>query len=149
MADNSIREQLLVVTQNLIEAAGIFNAVKRIRLSHSQLSEFASTQFPVAAIVGGLPVPVPHEATRGIPKDVFIMDLQVQLFVYLLAREDFDTEISSMADDVWRILQTDQSRDNLSFETLVTPAAPVHMFAPYAGFSFLINYKYQTDTGGI
>lgn len=149
MAENSIREQLLVSNKTLIESMGIFNSVKRCRLTHADLCNFAVTQFPVVAIVGGLPTPTPHQATRGVPKDVYIMNLEIQLYVYLQAMDDFDSDISSLADDLWRELNTDQSRNTLAFETLITPAKPIHLYAPYAGFQYLINHKYQTTTGGI
>ncbi len=149
MADNSIREQLLVKNKELIDSLGVFNAVKRCRLTHADLCNFAQTQFPVAAIIGGLPMPKPHEAMRGVPKDVFIMDLEIQIYVYLHILDDFDSLISSVADDLWRILHVDQSRGDLAFETLIKPAKPIHLYSPYAGFQFLINHKYQTTTGGI
>lgn len=149
MAANSIREQLIESDKALLESLGIFNAVKRVRLSHADLCNFAQTQFPVLAIVSGLPQPIPHESTRGIPKDVFIMDLEIQLYVYLHILDDFDTLVSSVMDDMWNILNTDQSRGGLTFETLIKPAKPIHLYSPYAGFTLTINHKYQTDTGGI
>lgn len=149
MAENSIREQLILSNESLLTSLGIFNGIKRVRLSHSDLSEFAHPQFPVLAIVGGLPQPDPHEVSRGVPKDIFQMKLVIQLFVYIHERNDFDTMISSIMDDMWRILHTDQTRGNLTYETIIKPAKDVYAYAPYAGFQMLIEHKYQTGIGGI
>ena len=65
MAKNSKREQIIVYHVNMVSKIPSIKYVTRTQKSLSELAAFAITQFPVAAVVGGLPVPL--EKTPSLP----------------------------------------------------------------------------------
>lgn len=151
MADNSKRERLIIANKDLIDSVETIKTVLRVRPTYSDLQNFAQTQFPVAAIVGRLPVPEPKDDTRTGTHEQFIMELKVDAFIYLQVNDDADTEISDFADDLWEVLlSADQKRGMKEcFFTEVTLHEKIHVYRPFAAFQVTITHKYITDTGGI
>ena len=90
MAKNSKREQILVYHQNyLIGRVNSINTVVRVMPNYSDLQQFAVTQFPLAAIVGRLPVPIEKVSSRdGSAVDIIISSLKIDNFIYMQEKEN-------------------------------------------------------------
>ena len=102
MGTNSIREQILDYHVTQLKKLSSITTVKRVMQTYSTLGEFAVTQFPVAAVVGGLPVPNEKMSDRARHNvDVIISDLAIETYIYIQNNDDPDQELSNIADDVW------------------------------------------------
>lgn len=152
MAENSKRERIL---EELKERCGLIpeiNQVKRVRPSLSDLSNFPSTIFPLAAITAGLPQPSrPHKAAtkKGVVTDYYISNLDVEIVVYDTENVEPDSRISFLADELWRVLQGNQTLDGLLLEMDIVPHPVTGVFHPYIAFKFVLKIKYSHTIGGI
>jgi len=149
MADNSLREQIILSDIVLLEQIAGVKTVKRTMQSYSDLERFAVTQFPVVAVVGELPVPSNKINARNGQVDQCISSLSVNLYVYLQANENADTEISSLLDDIWVKMYEDPTRSSLVMLTTIDIDKGSEYFNPFAAFKLTINHMYQHSTGGI
>ena len=84
MAKNSIREQILVYHEKyLIGKVKSISHVVRVMPKYSDLQNFAVPQFPVAAVVGRLPVPNEKISSRdGSSVDLIISLLKIDNFIF-------------------------------------------------------------------
>ena len=151
MAANSTREQIILATVELCRTIpGIkTNSLVRTLQAHSDLQEFANTQFPVCAIVGRLPVPDGKPSGRGPRIDQVRYSLTIDCLIYLQVNQNMDSLISSVADDLVRILWTDQTRGGLVIETLVELKDKLSIWRPFAAFQATVTHKYIKGIGGI
>lgn len=150
MADNSLRERIIEANKVLVESLTGIKTVTRTIPEYSQLQDFALTQLPVAAVVGRLPVPKgkPTGRRAGDVEQVRSR-LRVDIFVYLESNVNADTAISSLLDDLWRVLWTDQTRGGLTLDTEVTMQEDSQRWAPFMAFRVAVFHHYIHDTGGI
>lgn len=152
MADNSIREQILVGLKTGLETLDSIKTVVRRQPSNiEELKAYAATQLPLAAMIGGVPVPMEHRTTRqkGNHVDVFKSTLQVEFFFYFMNRVDPDTQLSSILDDFWVLMYGDQTRSDLAISTDLEPRVSVAVWDPYVAFSVVAKIVYIHQIGGI
>lgn len=152
MADNSIREQILKKLVSKMEDIPAISTVKRVQPSDiKELQNYASTELPLVSVVGSLPDPQPHVSTRrrGDIDDLFNSELSVQITVWFMNRVDPDSQLSSLADDIWSKLYEDQLLDGLTISLSVHPRVEVAVWDPYVGFNVVVKTNYIHGTGGI
>ena len=146
MGKNSIREQILVNIQKTIEGMDIFKTV--LRVFTKDIDSFAETQFPVAVIEGGLPVPVPHFSktkSGGMPAQFRSM-LPVMIYVFAKENTNPDSVISDLSDELWKELYNDPKRGGLAVSTIIQPETEVMILLPYVRFGFRCEVYYIHDT---
>lgn len=152
MADNSRREQLLL---KLVEELEELSAIKQVtRVQPNTLDDirrYSSQQMPLVAVIGGVPQPREHKSSRhsgGV--DIVISDLMVELFIYFMDNKTPDSTLSSLLDDIWARLYSNQT---LGFKfchgLTINPKVEVAAWAPYVAFSLSVTITYQHTTGGI
>ena len=150
MAANSKRERIILADVAIVETIDAITTTVRTLQSYSDLESFAITQFPVAAIVGRLPVPNnKHSRRYSAAVDQCISDLRVDIFVYFMNNEDADTQLSSLLDDLFAALYTNQSRNDLCLSTVLELTENNEVWHPFAAFKLTCVHTYQHDTGGI
>lgn len=151
MAKNSIREQLLEYhRKTLIGKVKLIKTVIRTMPKYEDLDNFAATQLPVAAVVGRLPVPVEKVSSRdGSAVDIIISNLKIETIVYFQEKENPDSELSWLLDDVWVKLYSDVTYNSLALGTILEPSEDVVYWEPYVAFKVISNVRYQHTTGGI
>jgi len=150
MGTNSKREQILVYHAAQLGQLSSITTVKRTLQSYADLARFAVTQFPVAAVVGGLPVP--NEKMSGRVRstvDVIISDLNVDTYIYIQDNENPDTKLSEVADDVWVKLYSFPTYNGLAFGTILNFEATPEYWEPYLAFKITSTVTYKHSTGGI
>jgi len=151
MAANSKREQIILADVALIEQVTSIKTVRRSMQMYSQLEDFTNQQFPVAAIVGRLPVPDNHIIRQTGHVDYCVSELRVDIYIYFVEAdiEQMDTEISNMVDDLWAKLYTDPTRGGVCITTTVSMDENVGVLRPYAAFNLIVSHQYQHTIGGI
>jgi hypothetical protein len=150
MSANSKRERIIEANLCLVESLSSIKTAQRTIPNYSDLQNFAITQLPVAAVVGRLPVPVEKHSGRRSAEVLQVRSkLVVDVFVYLQANENADTEISALMDDLWVALYADQSRGALVLSTEIVPEENTQYYAPFAAFKLSVVHYYIHDIGGI
>jgi len=149
MAANSKREQIIISDFNLVQAVPSIKSPIRTLPEYAELTCYAQTQFPVCAVVGRMPVPNEKFSQRGVAVDQIRSEIKVDIFVYLQVNEDADSLISSVADDLFKQLYTDESRGKLVYETTIKIKEKVNIWNPFVAFQMTAIHKYIHDTGGI
>ena len=151
MAKNSIREQILVYHEKyLIGKVKSINTVKRVMPSYSDLQQFAVTQFPLAAVVGGVPVPERKMSSRdGSGVDILISSLKIDNYIYLQQKEDPDSTLSDIMDDVWVKCYSNVTYGGLVLSTELLPEQETAYWEPYVAFKITSEVKYSHTVGGI
>lgn len=152
MANNSIRERIISGIETSLNTLSSVKTVERVLPSDvSALNNYAATQLPLAVVIGGVPDPDPHVVGRspgGV--DVVLSMLKVDIYVYYIARVDTaDTLLSSLLDDVWVLLYSDQTREGLAIQTKIKPEMEVMSWEPYMAFKITAEIKYKHSIGGI
>lgn len=153
MANDSKRECIIRTVMDELESLSIIKTVVRGKKTHQDLQQFALPQFPVAAVVGGLPRPVEKKSSRvrgGV--DLIKSTLAISVFVYdqvNVIDDDTEEKISSIADDVWRVLYADPLKNNLCLETLLTIEDDPEYWEPFLAIRIVVNSIYLHTTGGI
>lgn len=151
MARNSIREQLLVYhVKYLIGKVNSIQTVVRTMPNVSDLQQFAVSQFPLAAVVGRVPVPQEKISSRdGSAVDIIISNLRIDNFIYLQTREEPDSALSSIIDDVWVKCYSDVTYNGIALGTVLEVTEDVEYYDPYIAFRLTSIVKYKHSTGGI
>lgn len=149
MAENSKRERIILSNIDILSNVLIIKTIKRTLQSYSDLQRFATTQLPLIAVVGGLPVPVDHIKTRDMSVDQIISSLSIKLYVYFNANIDTDKIVSDLLDDIWKALYSNQSRDGLCLTTRITADQDYEYWAPYGAFGVTVIHKYKHNIEGI
>jgi len=150
MAANSLREQIIVAVVTELEGISTIKTVERRLPSKQDLDNFAITQFPVIAVVSGLPKPVEHKVTRDpAAKDVFLSELKMELYGYFQDNVNPDTTLSSLLDDIWVALYADPGKGGLVIETDLMPEIHQDFWDPFYAFKLDVILKYKHTTGGI
>lgn len=149
MATNSKREQIIVANKTLVESISSISTVTRTLQDYSDLQEYASTQFPVCAVVGRLPKFDEKLSRRTCVVDKVKAELKIDFYVYIHANVNPDTQVSTIADDLFAKLYTDQTRGNLVTKTLVKLEENLNYWSPFVAFKGTVIHEYYHDTTGI
>jgi len=151
MAKNSKREQILVYHKKyLIGKVSSISHVVRVMPQYADLQHFAVTQFPLAAVVGKLPVPVEKISGRdGSAVDIIISSLKIENYVYLQERENPDSLISNIVDDVWAKCYSNVTYGGLVLSTTLDVSEDIEYWDPFIAFKLTTEVKYKHSTGGI
>ena len=145
------REKIVEYILDTLGSLQNITHVERRLPSYERLQEFAETQFPVVAVVAGLPVPVEKISPRGGKGviDLVISQMDVELFVYLMDNENADASISDLLSSIWAALLTDESQGDLVLGTKLLPERASEYFQPYVAFKVTVSMKYVHNKGGI
>ena len=153
MASDSKRERLIVSVVQALKGLADVKEIRRQRPDLDQLKELPNTLLPLLAVTAGLPVPDRHWNERQPTRtaDMFKSDLLVEAVLYDLLYEDseYDSRVSSLADDMWVILHADQTWGKLAVQTTVDPDAEVAVWDPYLAFKMKLTITYIHGIGGI
>lgn len=150
MADDSKREQIILRVIEEVKGLESIKSVVRKLQAYSDLGEFAITQLPVVAVVGRLPVPDAHVSGRyKVRVDTVISELVVDLYVYFQNRDNPDSMLSSLVDDLWSKLNEDQAKNNLVISTLLRMTENPEYWDPFVAFKVSCDFKYIHTMGGI
>ena len=149
------REQVISKVKAAVDAVGSLEKVVRRVPSYERLTElqqFASVQFPLAAIEAGIPVPN-EKASSRIPAalDLVISELSIKINVYLLDNDadTMDTSISTLLSTMWAALLEDPTFDDYVLETRLVPNADTEFWHPFVAFQIVVKVKYTHSTGEI
>jgi len=158
VAENSKRERILVKVVALVDGIAAINYTTREQPADpKELTNYPVTRFPMAAITGGLPVPVERDSQRPggqLMKAVSNMGIDIVVYgqygVTGAGAQNPDTIISNLADELWRVLQAEPT---LGFKWVlgldISPQPVKAVFRPYFAFSFTATITYVHDKGGI
>ena len=151
MAKNSKREQILVYHEKyLIGKVKSIKTVLRSMPIYATLQEFAITQFPIAAVVGRLPVPIEKVSSRdGSAVDIIISSLNIDNYIYIQEKENPDTVISDIMDDIWAKCYSDVTYNGLALSTILKVHEEPEYWDPFTAFRLTSQVRYKHDTGGI
>lgn len=155
MAVNSIREQIIKHIVAALEAITrddlpVIAKVARNKLGFDELKSVPATQLPYVAVTAGLPSGEPKFSTRNQAIiDKFQSELVVSLTVYGQDNVTPDESIASLADDVWKAVFTDPSRNGLALQTTIRPEMETGVFDPYYAFNMDVVVIYIHDRSSI
>ena len=134
----------------LIGKVSSISHVVRVMPQYADLQHFAVTQFPLAAVVGKLPVPVEKISGRdGSAVDIIISSLKIENYVYLQERENPDSLISNIVDDVWAKCYSNVTYGGLVLSTTLDVSEDIEYWDPFIAFKLTTEVKYKHSTGGI
>jgi hypothetical protein len=153
VAENSKRERLIKEVINRMKTVPVIDVVRRAKQTRASLQEFALPQFPIAAVVGGLPKPVEKKSSRRVAGvDLITSTLPIEIYVYDMYNQiddDLDSKVSSMADDIWKVLYAEPTYGGLAIQTLLTIQYDPEYWDPFLAFNLTVNIKYLHTTEGI
>ena len=148
MAANSKRERILQDIITAVEGlAWVGDIVREQPAEPGDLADYAQSQFPLVAVVGQLPRP--QQTRRAGKGREYVSELEVGLFVYAMEARTPDTELSSLADDLWRVCLADPTRNGTATDTQVLPETEKATYSPYVAFSLVLSITYIHDATGI
>lgn len=153
MASGSEREKILSKLKSIIENISSIKYVQRKVISSTEeLLEIPFTQFPYVCITGGLPVSKDPGSPRlyaSAESSKVRSILRIEVRTYGYNRVSPDTEISSIADDIWAGLYADPTIDGLAESALVKPMPTVYFFDVFFRFDMILDVEYIHGTDGI
>ena len=150
MATDSIREQIIKYHESQLKSLNSITTVTRVMPTFEEVLNFAVTQFPVAAIVSGLPVPSEKMSSRNRSDvDIIISDLKIDTFVYVSDNVNPDEKMSSVANDVWVKLYSFPTYNALAFGTILNFSGRPEYIKPILAFKITSTVTYKHSTGGI
>lgn len=117
-----------------------------------ELMQYPQTHLPVAAVIGSLPETEPHISSQGgkggLPMK-FNSTLTVSIYVYFNSNKEPDTVLSEIANDLWKALFKETTRNGNAVKTTISPDPGVgRLGSSYYGFVFnvKVNYIHGTDS---
>lgn len=160
MAEDSLREQIIVANLDKLKELITIKTFQRVRPAFNDLGNFSGEQFPVIATHAGLPKPVEKVSSREPGRvDLFRSELLISLFCYAMENVDPDTKISDLADDIWAKLYEDvtleafgtnpHTNQGLTLGLAISPEVQTGIWDPYIVFRMDCTYTYVHGTGGI
>ena len=150
MTTSSIREQIIDYHVKELKKLNSISTVTRVLPTFEEVLNFAVTQFPLAAIVTGLPVPNEKLSQRDRSVvDVIISDLEIDTYVYVSDNETPDEKLSNIADDVWAKLYSLTTYNSLAFGTILNFTGRPEYVRPILAFKITSTVTYKHSTGGI
>lgn len=152
MASNSKREKIAGALKTALLKITHVSTVKRTWPTLSALAQFSDPQFPVLALIVGLPAPVEFKRsgrTTG-RVDVVTSELKASVFIYeRINGEDGDERLSDLADDVWAAAWADPTLGGLVDEFSASFPDEPATIDPYIVARLELRMKYRHDTRGI
>lgn len=150
MAENSIRERIVLRIIEELESVVWVRQVRRIRPTMAELMNYPATALPLITVEAQLPNPVEKKSSRrpGV-LDVFVSELSVNIFCYILENKNPDSIISNYLDDLWATLYEDVLKNKLCIKTILTPEVETLSLAPYTAFGIDVTLTYLHTTSGI
>jgi hypothetical protein len=157
MAQDSKRELIIEAVKTKLVDLQWPTEVRRGRADFDMLKSLAITQFPFIGISAGLPTPIQSPATIRSSRTshasyaAFISTLRIEIITYdyIYDNSQYDTLISTRADDIWAKIYEDPSFGNRCLSCLVEPEPIVGVWVPYLAFKLTAVVKYNHGTGGI
>lgn len=150
MASNSKREQILTKVETLLGEIPAITTVRRVPFNELNQIDNASTEMPVAVVMGALPQPEEKFSGRTRKLDRVVSDLLVSVLVYAEDNETPDSTISTLADDIWAKFYADITLGfNWVRGLVIVPEQDTMVAAPYVIFKMDIKVKYDHDWRGI
>jgi len=155
MAANSKRERIILQVVSEMESLipSVLRTVKRqLPAGIEDLDRFASTQLPLACVLGLLPEKESLQGgNRGTSADCSLVKskLDVQVFGYFMDNVTPDSTLSNLADDFYRVLNADPSKNGLAIGTEVLPDSNVGNWEPYVAFKFVCRVTFIHSLGGL
>lgn len=153
MASNGIREKILLEVKSIIEGISSIKHVQRkIISSVEELMEIPFTQFPYVCMTGGLPIPKDQGGPRlyaASQTSKVRSNLKIEIRTYGHNYTSPDTEISTLADDIWKGLYSDPTIAGLVEFISVKPVPTVYYFDPFFRFDMILDVEYIHGTDGI
>lgn len=143
------RESIIVAVKTLVDGvSSISKVVRNQPNSLEDLSNYAATELPLVAVVGGIPQPVAHPGGRR-GKDFFLSTLQIQLFCYFMDNENPDTTLSTLLSDLWIAVYASQRLSGQATGMELKPDFRKLTMPPYCAFALECHVQYKHTTGGI
>lgn len=151
MGSNTFRERIILADKVIIESVSFVQKVVRTLKAYEDLSNYANTQLPLVALVGGLPDPNNHVSMQNGQVDQSMSVLTNHVVVYFEETDEeiADQKVSSYADDMWAAFYVDPTRGGLCVFTEVKMNPNWETWDPYVAFEMSIIHHYQHTTGGI
>lgn len=152
MASDSTREKIAAALKTAVAKITSVKTVTRTWPSLASLAQFGDPQFPVIAVVAGLPVPFEFKRSGRRPStvDVVRSALRVSLYLYdRVAEDDGDSRLSDLADDVWAAVWADSTVGGLVDEFSASFPDEVATIDPYIVARLEVRVQYRHDTRGI
>ena len=149
MAANSLREQLILDVKSSLESISSIAHVDRRKLSFDELETVPATQLPYVVVMGDLPIPkYKFEGRSSASIGAVISELTINLTVYGSERENPDSAISSLLDDIWVKMFEDPTRSGLAIKTTLYPSPKYAILDPYYAFEVdvIVTYKHTTNS---
>lgn len=150
MGLNSVRERIVCFVKEEIETLESIKIVVRKQPSYNDLKLFTNLQFPAVALVAGLPVPIEKEPGRSSSgHDRIISELDIKAFCYFQERENPDSMISNLLDDLFSKLYEDKTKGGLVLSTILKPQENYEYWEPFGAFCLNVKTRYPHTIGGI
>jgi hypothetical protein len=149
------REEVILKVKSALDGVGAIAKVVRRVPSYErlvELREYPQTQFPLAAIEAGLPVPDEKLSARFQGKiDLVVSALDIKINCYLLDNDEdtADTSLGSLLSTVWAALLADPTFDDYVLETRLVPNADIEFWHPFVAFQLVAKVKYTHTKGEI
>jgi hypothetical protein len=144
------REKLAVIHTRMLEKMSTIKTVIRTQPSYDDLQNFANTQFPLVAVVVGLP-DVDEKMSDRVNSDVDVImsELKVTNTVYIKENKDPDTHLSKVAQEVFKKLYSNRTYDNFAKKTILKFELEPEYWHPYLAFRIVSTITYHHIVGGI
>lgn len=142
---HSTREAIVTAIKTVLEGVGTVETVVRRMPTFEQLKMFAMPQFPVVAMVAGLPVPDEKESARLPARlDLVVSELAIGLLVYVIDNNDdeVDTTISTLLNTLWVALYADTTLGNRVLSLKVKPIPEQAFVPPFGMFKLKVEVRY-------
>ena len=157
MAQDSKRELIIEAVKSKLTDLQWPTDVRRGRADFDMLKSLAVTQFPFISISAGLPTPQQPPATVRSGRtshasySAFISTLRIEIITYdyIYDNTQYDTLVSTRADDMWAKLYEDPSFVNRCLSCMVEPEPIVGVWVPYLAFKLTAVVTYNHGIGGI
>lgn len=154
MAESDIKRELIAeFLVGQVQEIEDFKLVRRLIPDLAELQKFASTQFPVAAVSVGFPVPHDHISHRGPGGgDYFLSALNVTIYVFdniLQDSNETDVRFSDLANALWAKLHEDMSKGGLVKDSTMRFEPRSVYLRPYISFALVWSCNYLHTTGAI
>ena len=152
MAENSIREAILASLEDAMRKVALAKTITRTWPSFAAMENFSETEFPVIAVVGGLPDPAEYKrsARRKAGVEWFRSVLKVSIFLYdRSTTAKCDTRLSDLADEVWKKFWLEPTFGGYVEECSASFPELPETIDPYIASRMSVSLKYLHTTGGI
>lgn len=149
MASNSVAERIVRNVVAVLEGVPTVASVTRAFPSVDEIRRCASTEFPKAAVVAGLPEVESWGNNVNESKSRVISELPLKVFLYLSPRKGKESEEAlSLIDDLWAAILGDPLRAGLCMDTTVEPNA-VGQFGNVVACRLDVRCRYLHNGGSI